>query len=122
MENVYWIAYIVDKLIKECMIESMDNCLGCRDNKSSPILHLHMQQGLGDKLEYYLHAATIKVDVQLEDLLAAFSIQLDIKLNDMDKASYVSHARIFLKTCTPGSIYYGNYITEHNDDVINCYK
>ena len=37
----------------------------------------------------------------------------------MDKASYISHGWMFLKTCTPGSIYYGNYVSEVYDDIIN---
>ena len=120
MENgIYWIAYIVDNLIKECLTESEDNCLGCKDNKSSAILHHHLQLGLRDKLEYYLYAATIKVDVTLEDYLTLFSSLRKLKLTDLEKASYITHARKFLKTCTPGSIYYGNYITGVYDEIIN---
>ena len=120
MENgIYWIAYIVDNLVKECLTESKDNCPGCKDGKKSPILHLHLQLGLKDILEFYLHAAIVKVDVLLEDLLMKFVVQLNIKLNEMDKASYISHGRMFLKTCTPGSIYYGNYVNEVYDDIIN---
>ena len=120
MENgIYWIAYIVDNLLKKCLTESKDNCPGCKDGKKSPILHLHLQLGLKDILEFYLHAATIKVDVLLEDLLMKFEVQLNIMLNEMDNASYISHGRMFLKTCTPGSIYYGNYVNEMYDDIIN---
>ena len=120
MENgIYWIAYIVDNLVKEYLTESKDNCPGCKDGKQSPILHLHLQLGLKDILEFYLHAATVKVDVLLEDLLMKFVVQLNIKLNEMDKASYISHGRMLLKTCTPGSIYYGNYVNEVYDDIIN---
>ena len=36
MENgIYWIAYIVDNLVKECLTESKNNCPGCRDGKES---------------------------------------------------------------------------------------
>ena len=113
MENgIYWIAYIVDNLLKECLIESKDNCLGCKDDKMSPILHLHLQLGLKDILEFYLHAATIKVDALLVDLLTKFAVQLNIKLNEMEKACYISHGRMFLKACTPSSTYYGNYVNE----------
>ena len=63
MENgIYWITYIVDNLVKECLTESKDNYLGCKDGKKSPILHLHLQLGLKDILEFYLHAANVKVD------------------------------------------------------------
>ena len=120
MENgIYCIAYVVDNLLKECLTESRDNCPGCKYGKKSPILHLHLKLGLKDILEFYLHAATINVDVLLEDLLMKFEVQLNIKLNEMDNASYISHGRMFLKTCTPGSIYYGNYVNEMYDDIIN---
>ena len=105
--------------MKECLTESKDKCPGCKDGKKSPILHLHLQLGLKDILEFYLHAATIKVDVLLEDLLVKFVVQLNIKLNEMDKVSYISHGRMFLKTCTPVSVYYGNYVNEVYDDIIN---
>ena len=71
------IAYIVDNLVnlmKECFTESKNNCPGCKDGKKSPILHLHLQLGLKDILELYLHASTVKVDVLLEDLLMKFAV------------------------------------------------
>ena len=37
----------------------------------------------------------------------------------MDNASYISHGRMYLKTRTPGSIYYGNYVNEMYDDIID---
>ena len=120
IENgIYWIAYIVDNLLKECLTESKDNCPGCKDGKKSPILHLHLQLGLKDILEFYLHASTVKVDVLREDLLMKFEVQLNIKLNEMDTASYISLGQLFMKTCTPGSIYYGNYVNEVYDDIVN---
>ena len=47
MENgIYWIAYIVDNLVKGCLTECKDNYPGCKDGKKSQILHLHLQLGL----------------------------------------------------------------------------
>ena len=60
--------------MKECLTESKNNCPGCKDGKKSPILYLHLQLGLKDILELHLHAATVKVDVLLEDLLLKFAV------------------------------------------------
>ena len=117
--NDCWLGYLSENIVRECIKKSKKNCSGCIDDMKSSILHLHEQLSLLEKLKKFFEVVRAEL---LNNILSYYS-QFESKLphsddKAKDKVIYSNVARHFLITCTAESIYFGRYITEHNDGYI----
>ena len=115
--NDFWYGYITAEFVRRCVDESLTSCHGCRGGKISPLLHMHHQRGLKDKLIHHMES----VRGALIPLIPTLYEDFKLKVTDanMDKDAYVTNARFFLISVTPESLYYGRYLTESNDSFIH---
>ena len=115
--NDFWLGYITAEFIKKCVDQSLVDCHGCRDGKISPLLHIHHQLGLKEKITHHMEF----VRGELISAIPSLYDQFKLKCVDssMDKDVYVTNARFFLISITPESLYYGRYLNETNDFFIS---
>ena len=93
--------------------------MGCKDNMKSPLLHLHNQQSLLEKIQQHFEPVRGEALNSLTNLYKNIESKLphsEDKKKDM--AIYCNVGRNFLITCSPQTIYYGRYVTELNDSFI----
>lgn len=115
-----WIGYLTGLIVQRCVELCVLRCPGCRDKLKSPVLHIHHQYSLLDKLKTY-------VDEIRGSLLPAINQLYDVAKNKLphsddpakDMEIYTNNARFFLQTATPETLYYGRYLNEQNDCIIN---
>ena len=115
--NEFWLGFITAEFVQRCVAESLVHCYGCRDGKISPLLHMHHQLGLKDKLIYHMETVRGTLIPLIPTLYEEFKLKV-VDAN-MDKDAYVTNARFFLISATPESLYYGRYLTESNDAFIH---
>ena len=115
--NDFWYGYITAEFVRRCVDESLANCHGCRDEKISPLLHIHHQLGLKDKLIYHMESVRGAIIPLISTLYEEF--RLKVVDANMDKDAYVTNVRFFLISATPESLYYGKYLTELNGAFIH---
>ena len=116
--NEFWLGFVTADFIKRCVDMSLATCDGCRDGKISPLLHMHHQLGLKDKITYHMESVRGALLPNLHLLYEEFKQKLTSNSN-MDKDAYISTARFFLISATPESLYYGRYLNEVNDSFIH---
>ena len=109
-----WFAFISARIVQKCIDASIRHCLGCQDQKISPLLHSHHQFGLKQKLERFMECAISEILRDLPNLAARFAECHDID----DKHQLIDYAKTFLISCTPNSIMYGGYITPENEHLV----
>ena len=115
-----WIAYLAEKIIRGVIETSKKKCPGCRSKFHSPLLHLHEQQSLLDKLQAYFEEVRGHTITLIPKLYESFQAKL-IHSEDRakDAACYIDSARHFLLHSTACSIYYGRYMNEFVDAQIH---
>ena len=118
--NADWIGFLAENVVKKCVALNLAECSGCKDGMNSDLLHLHCQLSLLEKIQSHFEAARGEA---LHNLPLLYK-QIEAKLphsNDKnkDKAIYLSVGRLFLHTISAPALYYGRYINETNDDMIN---
>lgn len=115
-----WLAYLCEHIVRDAVNLAKDHCLGCKESKYSPLLHLHEQTSLLDKIRTYFEEIRGRVLSTLPDIYDRFKKQLAHTTDlEKDKESYVDSARKFLLTITPDAVYFGRYIDEMTDSVLN---
>ena len=115
-----WIGYLTGSCIQNCVDLCVLNCPGCKDKLKSPVLHLHLQYSLLDKLKIYLDEVKGKLLPTIEKMYDAVQHKLPHSSNmNPDKELYCNNARFFLHTTNPEALYYGRYLNEQNDCIIN---
>ena len=119
-QNTEWLGYICEIFIRQSIKMSKSECNGCKDGKASAILHSHEQTSLLEKLHMYFQ----RVRGSLTNHLPEVYKQIKSKLphsddTKKDEEIYLDAARSFLLVCSPELIYWGRYITEHNDKFIS---
>ena len=117
--NDSWLAFLSEAFVRESMSLCMKECSGCKDDMKSAILHLHHQMSLLDKLKLYFE----KVRGEMLAKIPMFYLKFEKKLphsEDLskDRNIYCEVARSFLMTCTAETLYYGRYITELTDSLL----
>lgn len=115
--NDFWYGYITAEFVRRCVDESLANCHGCRDEKISPLLHMHHQLGLKDKLVYHMETVRGALIPLIPTLYEEFKLKVADAITD--KVTYVTNGRFFLISATPESLYFGRYLTETNDAFIH---
>ena len=117
--NENWVGYLAEIAIQKCVLSSVANCSGCRDNMKCDILHLHNQMSLLMKLQQYFEPARAEMLGSISELYKKVEMKLphsDDKKKDM--AIYCNVGRVFLITLSPDALYYGRYVNEMNDSFI----
>ena len=118
--NDNWIAYLCEQIVRQTCQKSKGNCPGCVNKLNSPLLHLHKQLSLLDRIRQYFNEIR---GLMLHDIATYYSTfcsklpHTDDKKKD--KLIYLNIARNFLLTVTPDSLYFGRYLDENNDSFIN---
>jgi len=112
-----WVAFITQKFVEQCCAQAIENCLGCKNNKKSVLLHSHEWCSLLEKIENHFETARSFAITHLEEYYLILTEELP-HTNDLekDKLCYINIARYFLLTCTPFAVYYGRYVNESNDE------
>ena len=110
-----WLGYLVSVFVNETLTHSQECCPGCHDGKNSPLLHVHHQSGLLEKLTMFhsLVRDTMlkKMKNLLEDYISRFP---DAKQYDeVDQKTLKSYGRDFLNQSSPRFIYYPRSISLH---------
>ena len=117
--NDGWLAYLADRVVQKCIEFCNVDCPGCKDGKISPILHLHHQLSLLDKLTNYFEQTRAQVLKDIEKLYMQISDKLPHSKDEkQDKIIYCNIGRNFMITCTAQSIYFGRYISDMNDSFV----
>lgn len=118
--NDIWLGFLCEEIVRRTESMSKLKCPGCEANLKSPILHLHLQNSLLDKMRTYfeeIRAPTLRSVPELyERIQGKLPHSEDL---DQDKDSYISIGRQFLMTQSCDSMYFGRWITEFNDSIID---
>ena len=115
-----WIGYLTGLIIQKCVELCVLRCPGCKDRLKSPVLHQHHQYSLLDKLKTYteeIRGSLLPTINQLYDIAKHKLPHSDDLIKDME--IYTNNARFFLQMVTPETLYYGRYLSEQNDCIIN---
>lgn len=116
----FWLGYLTDVLIRQTVEMSILKCPGCQDELKSPLLHLHHQLSLLEKLRCYIDEIRGTVLPTITVLYDEFQNKLPHSDDlEKDKEIYVNNARFFLLSASAETLYYGRYLTEMNDQFIN---
>ncbi len=117
--NSEWLGYLAENIIQKCLSLSFDECSGCKDNMKSPLLHLHNQQSLLEKIQHHFEPVRGETLNSLTTLYKNIESKLPHSEDKKkDLMIYCNVGRHFLITCSPQVIYYGRYVTELNDSFI----
>ena len=114
-----WTGFISEQIVRQTVNLCELNCPGCTDSKRSPLLHIHQQLSLLDKLRCYFEEVRGSILPIIPQLYDQFQHKL-AHSNDLDKDKelYTFNARGFLISITADALYYGRFITDMNDSYI----
>ena len=116
--NDTWVAFLCESIVRRACQKTLENCPACKSKLKSPILHLHEQLALLEKIKIYfeeIRGAILHDISKYYDCMSSNLPHSDDKKKD--KLLYINIGRNFLITATADSIYYGRFVDEHND----CY-
>ena len=117
--NDSWVAFLSEHIVQQSLKISKDNCPGCKDDMQSPLLHLHEQQSLLEKLRTSFDQVRGIVLFGIDIYYTKFESKLPHSSDKTkDKLIYCNLARTFLLTATPDSLYFGRYLSAENDSFI----
>ena len=106
-----WFAFLSADIIQRCIECCKQECPACKDGVLSPLLHLHTQSDLYEKVCRYYYR--IMQEMIIADLFDRFILQFGwLSLN---REEFISIGQYFVRFSTPDAIFYGRYITKEND-------
>lgn len=115
----FWTAFLCENVIRQTVQLSELQCPGCREKLKSPLLHLHHQHSLLDKLRLYFEEIRGSLVQSVPELYAQFEVKLPHSDNlTNDREMYISSGRQFLLQITSDALFYGRYISELLDPII----
>ena len=115
-----WIGFLCENIVRQVAQLSKLRCPGCDDKLFSPLLHLHEQLSMLDKLRLYFEEVRGAILPTLPELYTMFQAKLPHSDNlDRDQECYISIGHNFLLTIGADSLYYGRYLSDLNDGYIN---
>ena len=118
--NDIWLGFLCDQIIRRSEEMSKIKCPGCEAKLKSPVLHLHLQNSLLDKMRMYFEDIRGPVLESVPNLYQKISHKLPHSDDlEQDKESYIMIGRQFLISHTCDSMYYGRYVTQYNDSIVN---
>ena len=89
----------------------MADCPGCVDGILSPLLHRHNSFTLRFKVEYFFSAVKSRLDISA--LFDQFVVRFGFF--SLDREEFVQSGEYFIKSATPTSLIFGDYITPSLD-------
>ena len=106
--------------IRKCIELSVLRCPACKDKFRCPVLHLHHQLSLLQKITTYFEEVRGTLLPKIDEYYDLMRHRLAHSNNEeKDREVYTSSARVFLQMASAESIYYGRYIHKENDSLIN---
>ena len=115
-----WIGYLTGIVFNRCVKLSLQRCPGCIAKLKSPVLHQHEQNSLLQKIVIYFNEVRGLMLPSLDQLYDIIAKQLPHSDDPLkDKDIYLQNGIFFLTSANPDSIYWGRYIDEFNDAMIN---
>ena len=117
--NDVWLGFLCEQIIRKAEQLSRLRCPGCEAKLNSPVLHLHLQTSLLDKIKTFfdeIRGPLLQSLPQLYELMEQNLPHSDSL--EQDRESYISIGRQFLMSHTCESVYFGRWITEFNDAII----
>ncbi len=115
-----WTGYLTGIVLNRCLKLSLQRCPGCIGKLKSSVLHQHEQNSLLDKLKLYYNEVRGLMLPSLEQLYDIIAAQLPHSADpSKDKEVYCKNGLFFLTSANPESLYWGRYIDEFNDAMIN---
>lgn len=117
-----WLAFVTNHVVDSAQRRTVEQCLGCRDAKSSPLLHFHHQLGLYDQIACFFEQSKSEVVSELDRIIQTYKhivLHHDQRQIDADlQAVMIDEAVQYLQCSTPATIYFGNYQTGFNDNYV----
>lgn len=107
-----WLAYITAEVVHKCIKLCQDECLACKNNVISPLLHFHNELNLMDKIHRHLGNTFIDLDNLFDQFILQFGWFA------LNRENFIQLGKIFLDISTPEAIIYGKYLNTHNDHAI----
>ena len=115
----FWFGYLSSIIIQKCIKLARERCPGCTKKFESPLLHLHEQMSLENKLECYFE----EVRGLLISKIGHYYYEFERKMyepcaEDFNKL-YFDYGKAFIFMANPRTIYHGRYIDESNCEAIH---
>lgn len=115
-----WIGFLTEQIVRQTIEMAVIKCPGCEDNLHSPLLHLHHQMSLLEKVRTYFEEIRGAMLPTIQNLYEQFKDKLPHSEDlDEDKELYIKNGRWFLISITSDALYYGRYMNHFNDSYIN---
>ena len=116
----FWIGFLSEHIARQAVEMTVIKCPGCEDKMHSPLLHLHHQLSLLDKIRTYFEEIRGLLLPTIDTLYDQFKDKLPHSDDlDKDKEIYIKNGRFFLISITSEALYFGRYLNEMNDSFIN---
>ena len=115
----FWIGFLTGLVINKSHQSCKERCPGCIAKLRSPLLHLHEQLSLLDKVRCHFEEVKGLILPHMETFYDIVQHKLPHTQNlEVDKEKYCYFGTNFLLTSNPDSIYWGRFITEFNDGIV----
>ena len=114
-----WLGFLTATVIQKCEKLARERCPGCRDKLKSPLLHQCHQHGLMSKLTRFSDEVKGSLLPSLEKLYESAKDAIQGS-EGQDKDMFLSNGRFFLHNTNAGGFYYGRYLTETNDAMVDA--
>lgn len=98
----------------------MLRCPACKNKIKAPVLHLHHQQSLLQKIKAHFNEVRGQLMTKIDKLYEIVQHKL-AHSDDLakDREIYINNARFWFQTLTPECLYFGRFISENNDVVVH---
>lgn len=116
----FWTAFLCENFVRQAVQLSELQCPGCQEKLKSPLLHQHHQNSLLDKIRMYFEEIRGSLLQTLPELYTQVESKLPHSDNTVyDREMYLNSGRQFLLQITSDALYYGRYISELLDPIID---
>lgn len=110
-----WHAFLTNTIVTRALQLSKERCPACKAMITSPILHIHLQHSLLEKIGCYLNELKGEILNNINDILVNFKFQLEYEDAETD---FMFWGKTFIHFATAESLYYGRYVTEETDKAL----
>lgn len=115
-----WIAFICECLIQKVITEAKLSCPGCKARLKCLILHEHFRLDLLAKIEANFVNARSAILSDISKIFLQFKSRFPDSVDLLEnEKSYITNGCYFISVISPARLYYGNFINEFYDDLIN---
>ena len=117
-----WLGILTGHIIQTCIELALHRCPGCKTKLKSPLLHLHEQQSLLQKIHTYFNEVRGILLPRVGDIYDSVKHKFILKGSEnenVEKENHAASARSFLTMSSPEVVYYGRYLLAENDEIIS---